>query len=42
MAGKDQRMLFSVNDPEWIPNGGWANGLTLDYDSKRVYWIDAK
>ncbi|XP_052813760.1 low-density lipoprotein receptor-related protein 1-like isoform X2 [Mya arenaria] len=22
--------------------GGWPNGLTLDYDSKRIYWIDAR
>ncbi|XP_067929915.1 prolow-density lipoprotein receptor-related protein 1-like [Watersipora subatra] len=42
MAGKDAKMLFLVNDPNYIPDGGWANGLTLDYDTRRVYWNDAK
>lgn len=42
MAGEDQRKLFDVNDATFIPGGGWANGLTLDYDMKRVYWNDAK
>ena len=42
MAGKEPTMLFRVDDPQYIPDGGWANGLTLDYDMNRVYWIDAK
>lgn len=42
MAGGDQKKLFDVNDVVYIPDGGWANGLTLDYDQQRVYWNDAK
>lgn len=42
MAGEEQHMLFSVNHEKHIPDGAWANGLTLDYDMKRVYWNDAK
>ena len=39
MAGTDRRLLFKVLD---LPDGGWPNGLTCDYVSERVYWIDAK
>lgn len=42
MAGTNQEMLFLVNNPTYLPGGGWANGLTLDYDTYRVYWNDAK
>ena len=39
MSGRDRRLLFSINA---VSGGGWPNGLTLDYDARRVYWIDAK
>lgn len=25
-----------------ITDGAWPNGLTLDYDSRRIFWIDAR
>jgi sugar lactone lactonase YvrE len=35
MDGK-QKLLFIKE------NIGWPNGLTIDYPSKRLYWVDAK
>uniref|UniRef100_A0A914WJQ4 EGF-like domain-containing protein n=1 Tax=Plectus sambesii TaxID=2011161 RepID=A0A914WJQ4_9BILA len=39
LAGQDRRVIFRVLD---IDNGGWPNGLTIDFISERLYWIDAK
>lgn len=38
LAGLDRKIVVRVDDD----NGGWPNGLTLDYDTRRIYWIDAK
>ena len=37
MSGEDRRTLVHIKEV----NGGWPNGLTLDYDSLKIYWIDA-
>lgn len=37
MAGEDRKTLVNIKEV----NGGWPNGLTLDYDALKVYWIDA-
>jgi len=42
LAGDFPIRLFSVDDENYIPDGGWANGITLDYDQRRLYWNDAK
>ncbi|KAK9892226.1 hypothetical protein WA026_019028 [Henosepilachna vigintioctopunctata] len=39
LAGLDRKLVINVNQ---INNGGWPNGLTLDYDLRRIYWVDAK
>ncbi|XP_022111824.1 prolow-density lipoprotein receptor-related protein 1-like [Acanthaster planci] len=38
MAGLDRQTIYYVQ----LVNGGWPNGLTLDYLEDRVYWIDAR
>ena len=35
MDGSDRTVLVSHNVT-------WPNGLTLDYDTRRLYWTDAK
>ncbi|KAL9703738.1 hypothetical protein quinque_007256 [Culex quinquefasciatus] len=37
MAGEARVTIKMVG-----PEGGWPNGITLDYVLKRVYWIDAR
>lgn len=37
MSGDDRRKLVDIKEV----NGGWPNGLTLDYDALKIYWIDA-
>lgn len=37
MSGDDREIIVSIKEL----NGGWPNGLTLDYDALKVYWIDA-
>ncbi|CAC5364883.1 LRP1 [Mytilus coruscus] len=39
MAGEKRRTIFNISG---ITGGGWPNGLAIDYDFKRLYWIDAK
>lgn len=39
MAGYDRTVIVKVDQ---LTDGAWPNGLTLDYDLKRVYWIDAR
>ncbi|KAJ8961610.1 hypothetical protein NQ314_005912 [Rhamnusium bicolor] len=36
LAGMDRQIVVKV------ANGGWPNGLTLDYTMRRIYWIDAR
>ncbi|XP_013411103.1 prolow-density lipoprotein receptor-related protein 1 [Lingula anatina] len=40
MSGEGRRIV--VNVTMVYRGAGWPNGLTLDYDLKRVYWIDAR
>lgn len=37
MSGNDRRIIVDIKQV----NGGWPNGLTLDYEAMKVYWIDA-
>ena len=39
MSGENRSLVFNVSS---VPSGGWPNGLTIDYDSYRLYWIDAR
>lgn len=39
LAGLDRAIVVRV---DMITNGAWPNGLTLDYDLRRIYWIDAR
>ncbi|XP_050433383.1 low-density lipoprotein receptor-related protein 1 isoform X2 [Adelges cooleyi] len=39
MAGEHRQVIVYVNMFEY---GEWPNGLTLDYELNRIYWIDAK
>ncbi|KAK6165881.1 hypothetical protein SNE40_022703 [Patella caerulea] len=40
MSGTNRTILFGIR-PNYA-QGGWPNGLTLDYDAERLYWIDAR
>ncbi|XP_071495091.1 low-density lipoprotein receptor-related protein 1-like [Diadema antillarum] len=37
MSGQDRHVVVNINT-----EGGWPNGLTIDYPEKRIYWIDAR
>jgi hypothetical protein len=39
MAGENRHIIFHIRR---IVEGGWPNGLTIDYYFKRLYWIDAR
>ncbi|XP_078324342.1 low-density lipoprotein receptor-related protein 1-like isoform X2 [Crassostrea virginica] len=39
MAGKNRHVIFHIRG---IVEGGWPNGLAIDYDFMRLYWIDAR
>ncbi|XP_050540895.1 low-density lipoprotein receptor-related protein 1 [Daktulosphaira vitifoliae] len=39
MAGEFRKVIVYIN---LFEDGEWPNGLTLDYDLDRIYWIDAK
>lgn len=39
MSGDQRRVIYNISQ---IPGGGWPNGLTIDYDQLRLYWIDAR
>ncbi|KAL3854930.1 hypothetical protein ACJMK2_014165, partial [Sinanodonta woodiana] len=39
MSGEGRRDIYRIQPKE---GGGWPNGLTLDYDFSRLYWIDAR
>lgn len=36
MSGEDRQTIYRMR-----VNNSWPNGLTLDYDNVRLYWIDA-
>lgn len=37
MSGEDRKIIVHIKEV----NGGWPNGLTLDYETSKIYWIDA-
>jgi len=39
MSGEGRRTIFNVSS---IPGAGWPNGIAVDYDQARLYWIDAR
>ncbi|XP_060065626.1 low-density lipoprotein receptor-related protein 1-like [Ylistrum balloti] len=39
MSGQDRKIIFRM---QGIMGAGWPNGLTIDYDFYRLYWIDAR
>lgn len=39
MAGQNRYTVVQVDK---LTDGAWPNGLTLDYDLRRIYWIDAR
>lgn len=39
MTGRDRATVVDISK---LPNGGFPNGITIDYTSRRIYWIDAK
>lgn len=39
MSGENRKLVFNISS---IPSGGWPNGLSIDYDFRRLYWIDAR
>jgi len=39
MAGEFRQTIVLVS---MFSDGEWPNGLTLDYELNRIYWIDAK
>jgi len=39
MAGESRQIIVIVS---LFFEGEWPNGLTLDYEINRLYWIDAK
>ncbi|ESO96765.1 hypothetical protein LOTGIDRAFT_51280, partial [Lottia gigantea] len=40
MSGKGRKVLFDVRSN--FDLGGWPNGMTLDYEVNRIYWVDAR
>ncbi|KAB0803781.1 hypothetical protein PPYR_00751 [Photinus pyralis] len=39
LAGLDRTVVVRVDH---VTDGAWPNGITLDYDARRIYWIDAR
>ncbi|XP_021351873.1 prolow-density lipoprotein receptor-related protein 1-like isoform X3 [Mizuhopecten yessoensis] len=39
MSGQERKVIFNIQS---IMGAGWPNGLTIDYDFNRLYWIDAR
>ncbi|XP_039297964.1 low-density lipoprotein receptor-related protein 1 [Nilaparvata lugens] len=39
MSGDHRHVVVFI---EKMSDGAWPNGLTLDYELKRIYWIDAR
>ena len=39
MSGNHRTIVVAVDQ---IADGAWPNGLTLDYQLMRIYWIDAR
>ncbi|XP_060590385.1 low-density lipoprotein receptor-related protein 1-like isoform X5 [Ruditapes philippinarum] len=39
MSGEGRSVIHNISPSE---GGGWPNGLTVDFDFKQLYWIDAR
>ncbi|XP_054274081.1 low-density lipoprotein receptor-related protein 1-like [Macrosteles quadrilineatus] len=39
MSGEHRSIVIHVDE---VTDGAWPNGLTLDYQLRRIYWIDAR
>ena len=39
MTGDDRKAIFNISS---VTGGGWPNGLAVDYETDRLYWIDAR
>ncbi|XP_059139258.1 prolow-density lipoprotein receptor-related protein 1-like [Physella acuta] len=41
MAGEDntRKIVYDIRN---LKGAGWPNGLTVDYDTRRLYWVDAR
>ncbi|XP_041374230.1 low-density lipoprotein receptor-related protein 1-like [Gigantopelta aegis] len=39
MSGENRHTIYDIKR---IPTGGWPNGLAVDYEERRLYWIDAR
>ena len=39
LAGENRSRIVNISHDT---NGGWPNGLCIDAQAKRLYWIDAK
>jgi len=38
MSGEDRMVIYNMTNKE----GSWPNGLTVDYELLRIYWVDAR
>ncbi|KAK3082618.1 hypothetical protein FSP39_000605 [Pinctada imbricata] len=39
MSGEERKVIFNISN---VMGAGWPNGLAIDYDFNRLYWIDAR
>ncbi|XP_052831949.1 low-density lipoprotein receptor-related protein 1B isoform X1 [Octopus bimaculoides] len=39
MSGQNRKTIFNISS---IVGGGWPNGLTIDYEFRRLFWVDAR
>ncbi|KAK7507346.1 hypothetical protein BaRGS_00001281, partial [Batillaria attramentaria] len=39
MSGENRSVIYDIRT---VHGGGWPNGLAVDYDAHRLYWVDAK
>lgn len=41
MTGEVETRM-EIYDIRKVPGGGWPNGITLDFEPQRLYWVDAR
>jgi hypothetical protein len=39
MSGDDRTVIVNVSA---VHGAGWPNGIAVDYETSRLYWIDAR
>lgn len=41
MSGQREtrQIIFDIRN---VSGSGWPNGLALDYENRRLYWVDAR